>query len=212
MLGVLKNIIGSKGKSRNYEDFRFGEYPPSKKQFGYACSLGIEIKDGMTNYDLSDEINKAILIRELGITVTKKMDDRQIERMIVETPVSHQSIEVRESHWNRIADANTSALMIYEYKDKTVVDVFEINEAEIKGKKNQKLIISMAEPSICNDKDIGKNIEWEHVVKVPEETIWYFQPVIPRLELFDLAKYKTIINQGVKIAKRMEKAKKKARK
>ena len=210
MFGLLKNIIGSQGKNRKYEDFRFGEYPPSKKQFGYARSLGIEIKNGMTNYELSRKIDNAVLIRELGLTITRKMDDKQIERMIVETPINHPSIEVRESHWNRIADANISALMIYEYNDETIIDVFEINEAEIKGKKKRDLIILIAEPELCHDKDIGDFIEWEHIIKIPENAIRYFQPIIPRLHFCDHAGYNKLIKQGVKIAKQIEKSRRKS--
>ncbi len=43
-----------------YEDFRFGDPPPSRKQFGYAMALGVVVEDGMTKWMLSDAIDEAI--------------------------------------------------------------------------------------------------------------------------------------------------------
>ena len=43
-----------------YEDFVWGDPPPSRKQFGYAMPLGAEVRDGMTKWMLSDAIDKAI--------------------------------------------------------------------------------------------------------------------------------------------------------
>ena len=39
-----------------YEQFRWGNPPPTKKQFGYAISLGVELQHGMTK----DSISRAI--------------------------------------------------------------------------------------------------------------------------------------------------------
>ncbi len=44
----------------NYEDFKWGDPPPSRKQFGYAMHLEAEITDGMTKWMISDAIDEAI--------------------------------------------------------------------------------------------------------------------------------------------------------
>jgi len=43
-----------------YEDFRWGDPPPSRKQFGYAMSLGAHVRHGMTKWMMSDAIDEAI--------------------------------------------------------------------------------------------------------------------------------------------------------
>jgi hypothetical protein len=45
---------------RKYDEFAFGDPPPSSKQFGYAMHLGIPIEDGMTKWMMSDAIDEAI--------------------------------------------------------------------------------------------------------------------------------------------------------
>jgi hypothetical protein len=50
----------SKQSKRKYDDVAFGDPPPSPKQFGYAMSLGVEIKDGMTKWMMRDAIDEAI--------------------------------------------------------------------------------------------------------------------------------------------------------
>ncbi len=45
---------------RTFEQFKWGDPPPSKKQFGYAASLGVPISDGMTRWSLSTAIDETI--------------------------------------------------------------------------------------------------------------------------------------------------------
>ena len=49
--------------SRAYEKFRFGSPPPTRKQFEYAISLGVDIRDGMTKWMVSEAIDQAIEIQ-----------------------------------------------------------------------------------------------------------------------------------------------------
>ncbi len=43
-----------------YEDFTWGEPAPSRRQFGYAMSLGADVRHGMTRWMISDAIDEAI--------------------------------------------------------------------------------------------------------------------------------------------------------
>lgn len=43
-----------------YEDFKWGDPPPSRKQFGYAMHLGADVRHGMTKWMLSRAIDEAI--------------------------------------------------------------------------------------------------------------------------------------------------------
>ena len=45
--------------SQRYDDFDFGDPPPTRKQFGYAVSLGVDIEHGTTKHDVSDAIDYA---------------------------------------------------------------------------------------------------------------------------------------------------------
>ena len=44
----------------HYDTIRWGDPPPSRKQFGYAVQLGAQLRDGMTRWMLSDAIDEAI--------------------------------------------------------------------------------------------------------------------------------------------------------
>lgn len=47
----------------HYEDFRFGDPLPTRKQFGYAMRLEVPIKNGMTKWDVSEAIDRALAKR-----------------------------------------------------------------------------------------------------------------------------------------------------
>jgi hypothetical protein len=42
---------------RKYEAYRWGDPPPTTKQFGYAMHLGIRLRNGMTKWDVSRAID-----------------------------------------------------------------------------------------------------------------------------------------------------------
>lgn len=44
----------------HYDDFRFGDPPPTPKQFGYAMHLEVRIRNGMNKWDVSDAIDEAL--------------------------------------------------------------------------------------------------------------------------------------------------------
>ncbi len=44
----------------HYDDFKWGDPPPSRKQFGYAMHLGAEVRHGMSKWMLRDAIDEAI--------------------------------------------------------------------------------------------------------------------------------------------------------
>ncbi|MBX3448204.1 MAG: hypothetical protein KF777_01520 [Planctomycetaceae bacterium] len=46
-------------RSRKYEDYRWGKPAPTARQFGYACSLGIPLRNGLTKGDLSRLLSEA---------------------------------------------------------------------------------------------------------------------------------------------------------
>ena len=43
-----------------YEDFRWGKPEPTRKQFGFAMSLGVPVKNGMTKWTMSNAIDDAL--------------------------------------------------------------------------------------------------------------------------------------------------------
>jgi len=45
---------------KQYDDFKWGDPPPSQKQFGYAMHLGAAVRNGMTKWMMSDAIDEAI--------------------------------------------------------------------------------------------------------------------------------------------------------
>lgn len=47
-------------RGKNYEDYRWGQPPPSKRQFGYAVSLGVSVKNGMNRFQLSEAIDDVV--------------------------------------------------------------------------------------------------------------------------------------------------------
>jgi hypothetical protein len=55
-----------------YGDFKWGDPPPSRKQFGYAMHLGADIRHGMTKWMLSDAIDEAIEQQRSGEPATKE--------------------------------------------------------------------------------------------------------------------------------------------
>lgn len=55
----------------HYEDFKWGDPPPSRKQFGYAMHLGADVRHGMTKWMLSDAIDEAIEEQRSGEAATK---------------------------------------------------------------------------------------------------------------------------------------------
>lgn len=93
-LRVPANIKKYPGPHGKFEDYRWGDPPPSKKMFGYACSLGAPIKHGMRKYDVSraidlykdetipaDKTQRAEL-RKLKIEVPKDLTAGQAERAL----------------------------------------------------------------------------------------------------------------------------------
>jgi hypothetical protein len=56
----------------HYEDFEWGDPPPSRKQFGYAMSLGGELRHGMTKWIVSDIIDEAIEEQRSSEAATKE--------------------------------------------------------------------------------------------------------------------------------------------
>lgn len=46
-------------RSRKYEDYRWGNPAPTVRQFGYACSLGVPFRNGLTKGDLSRLLSEA---------------------------------------------------------------------------------------------------------------------------------------------------------
>lgn len=55
-----------------FEDFRWGDPPPSRKQFGYAMSLGAQLRHGMNKWMVSDAIDEAIEAQRGGEPATKE--------------------------------------------------------------------------------------------------------------------------------------------
>lgn len=47
-------------RGKKYEDYRWGQPPPSKRQFGYAVSLGVPVKEGMNRFQLSEAIDDVV--------------------------------------------------------------------------------------------------------------------------------------------------------
>lgn len=45
---------------RKYHGYRWGEPPPTTKQFGYAMHLGITLRNGMTKWDVSAAIDDVL--------------------------------------------------------------------------------------------------------------------------------------------------------
>ena len=56
----------------HYDDFKWGDPPPSRKQFGYAMHLGADIRQGMTKWMLSDAIDQAIEQQRSGEPATRE--------------------------------------------------------------------------------------------------------------------------------------------
>jgi len=81
-------------EDRKYEDYRWGEPPPSKRQFGYAVSLGVRLKDGMNRFQVSDAIDRLIAakspatreqlqaIRRLGGTLPREITQAEGEAIL----------------------------------------------------------------------------------------------------------------------------------
>ncbi|QDT57264.1 hypothetical protein Pan44_53320 [Caulifigura coniformis] len=51
-------VTTKRSSRRKFEEYQWGEPPPSKKQFGYAVSLGVQLRDGMTKSAVSDAIDE----------------------------------------------------------------------------------------------------------------------------------------------------------
>lgn len=56
----------------HYEDFKWGDPPPSRKQFGYAMHLGANVRHGMTKWMMSDAIDEAIEHQRSGEPASKE--------------------------------------------------------------------------------------------------------------------------------------------
>ena len=82
--------------SRTYSDFRFGDPAPTRKQFGYARSLGVRIVDGMTKEEVSIAIDTALPptaddLKEaahFGIPVTQGMSKWDVMSAIIDAEES----------------------------------------------------------------------------------------------------------------------------
>jgi len=55
-----------------YEDFKWSDPPPSRKQFGYAMSLGAQLRHGMSKWMVSDAIDEAIERQGAGEPAAKE--------------------------------------------------------------------------------------------------------------------------------------------
>lgn len=47
-----------------FESFRWGEPPPTRRQFGYAVALGVKLSNGMTKDSVSEAIDQVLADRE----------------------------------------------------------------------------------------------------------------------------------------------------
>jgi len=56
----------------HYDDFKWGDPPPSRKQFGYAMHLGADVRNSMTKWMLGDAIDEAIEQQRSGEPATKE--------------------------------------------------------------------------------------------------------------------------------------------
>ena len=54
-----------------YEDFRWGDPAPTRKQFGFAMSRDVALCDGMTKLDVSDALDALDEAEEAGQPATK---------------------------------------------------------------------------------------------------------------------------------------------
>jgi hypothetical protein len=67
-----KGLSGRRHSGSQYQDFEWGNPPPSRKQFRYAMSLGAEVRHGMTKWMLSDAIDEAIEQQRSGEPATRE--------------------------------------------------------------------------------------------------------------------------------------------
>jgi hypothetical protein len=66
------SAIFKENTGRSYDDYNFGDPPPTRKQFGYALHLGIEIRNGMTKWQVSDAIDGAIELQRSNDPASKE--------------------------------------------------------------------------------------------------------------------------------------------
>ncbi|MGC1275976.1 MAG: hypothetical protein WBC44_19900 [Planctomycetaceae bacterium] len=58
-LAEISDAISAEAE-RSFEDYVFGDPPPSESQFAYAEGLGLPIADGMTKHDFQEAIGEAV--------------------------------------------------------------------------------------------------------------------------------------------------------
>lgn len=175
---------------------------PTERQLNYARKLGIVITPRMSKSDVS----KAIDAAERKNPKVKRQRE-QINRNQAEKDQAQwekgcgPELLAAEEQWLSFADSTRFMLAVYIRGKNRIVDVLEVNDAYIDGKKKKKLKLCVAAPKVVKDQYIGDSLAWEREFELPIENLLFHDPLHADFHPKDNSVYQRLVEKGLKKAK-----------
>jgi len=104
-----------------------------------------------------------------------------------------------EARWEEIIGGTGYILAAYARGNSTIVDVLQVNHAEIGTRR--KVVLTLASPKVTKDRHAGDFLEWEREFDIPVDAIVFHEVLREEPDIFDLAGYKRLVERGLKRAK-----------
>ncbi|MEO8495997.1 MAG: hypothetical protein ABI614_13065 [Planctomycetota bacterium] len=190
--------------------------PPTPKQLAFAKKLRIEVDPSMSKVDVASAIEDAV---ERNPTLKKKLDERDAKREQEAEEVARlQHIKecgpeliAAESEWQKFIDEIGFMLAVYQRGKKTIVDVLEVYDVSIEGKKKKKLKLYVAAPTaekfrvkgILWDEEHVLSLFWNREFGLSLEKLLYHEPLRAKFDECFPSVYARTVKRGLEIAKRL---------
>ena len=166
---------------------------PTDKQLKYASKLGIKVTSKMSRLDVSN----AISLFEKKNPQLKRQREHIKEKQ--RSNKYGQEIVRLEAWWNEFAEDKEFMLAIYRYKSDVVVDVLQVNGADIDNA--GKIVLEVCAPKLLNDRHIGKYLDWDRAFELSLVKLLHYEPMNKNFCNEEIEVYTAIVKQGLKTAK-----------
>ncbi|MCA9122914.1 MAG: YlbF family regulator [Planctomycetaceae bacterium] len=188
---------------------------PTQKQSAFAKKLGVEVSPSMSKVDVAFAIEDAI---ESNPTLKKKLEEREAKRQQQEEEAERlQRIKecgpellAAEAKWQKFVDEIGFMLAVYQRGTKTIVDVLEVYDVSIEGKRKKKLKLYAAAPNAEKLRVEGMLWDEEHVllfwsreIVLPLEKLLYHEPLRAKFDECSPSEYARTVRRGLQIAERL---------
>lgn len=179
--------------------------PPTPKQLAYAQKLKIPNASSLSREELS------LRISEIEAENPRLERQREKVRKAIEAK-EQQELATRcgpemmaaLKQWESFVADEPYILAIFRRRESIIVDVLQVYDSYITGKKNPKLCIRAVEPKAKKDKDFGYYLEWEKEFELDTKDLLYSERLPADFDDFEPEEYRRVVERGLALAKKMK--------